>query len=226
VSFQEPKSDIAICNKALDLLSQQPLSGTLANPLNNAARACARHYKTVVRTLLEQHHFGLATKRVALVQATNDRSNEWLVAYAPPTDMAFPVSIGPYSGSQVSYYRGIGALFGILAGRKVFEYAGGVLYTQLSDAELEYVSFTITEQDFNQTFENLVVIFLASVLAHPVVKDRQLGKDLYEEGMSKLNWAIAQNLNIGGPTYGHTPTDTELARAGFSVDLLPPFGTF
>jgi hypothetical protein len=226
MSFQETKSDITICNRALDRISQQPLQGSLSNPLNNAARTCARLYKSVVRTLLEQHHFGLATKRQALVTVNNDRSNEWLVAYQPPSDMAFPVSFGPYAGSQVSYYRGLGALFGILAGRPVFAYASGVLYAQISDAELEYVSFDITEQDFNQTFENLVVVFLASELAHPIAKDRQLGKDLYEEGMSKLNWGIAQNLNIGGPTYGHTPTDTELARAGFSTDLLPQFGRF
>lgn len=223
MGFQEARGPIQICNRALDRISQQPITGSLDNPLNNAARVCARHYKAVVRSLLEQHHFGLATKRQALVTVTNDREGEWLVAYQPPSDMAFPVNFTLYSGSQISYYRGLGALFGMISGRPAFAYAGGVLYAQVADATLEYVSLDITESDFNQTFENLIVTFLAAVLAEPIAKDRQLGKELYEEGMSKLNWAIAQNLNIGGPRYGDTPSDTELVRAGWPVDLLPQF---
>lgn len=219
MSFQEPRSDISICNRALDRVHQQPLSGTLSSPLNNAARVCSRHYKAVVRSLLERHHFGLATKRVALVEVTNDRSNEWLVAYAPPTDMAFPVTFAPYPSGQVNYYQGLGALLGLVSGRPIFAYASGVLYSQLSGAELEYVSFDITEQDFNQTFENLVMGFLASELAGGLVKDRNLQKDLFDEATTQLNLAIAHNLNIGRPTYGNSLTETELARAGWPVDL-------
>lgn len=219
MSFQEPRSAINIANRALSRIGQAQITGTLDNPLNNAMRQCALHYKSVVRTLLEQHHFGLATKRQALVTVTNDRSNEWLFAYQPPSDMAFPVSFGPYPSGQVSYYQGLGALLGILSGRPIFAYASGVLYAQLEDAELEYVSFDITEADFNQTFENLVVVFLASELARGLAKDPKMAADLYEEGMSKLNWAIAQNLNIGRPTYGNSLTETELARGGFPVDL-------
>lgn len=220
MSFQEPRDAISICNRALGRISQQMISGDLNNPVNKPMRDCALYYKTVVRTLLEQHHFGLATKRQALVAVANNRSSEWTGAFQPPTDMAFPVQFAPYSGiAQVSYYRGIGALFGMISGRKVFEYAGGVIYTSLTDVELEYVSFDITEADFNQTFENLVVVFLASELARTIAKDHKLAADLYEEGMGKLNWAIAQSLNLGRPTYGNGLTETELARGGFPVDL-------
>lgn len=221
MSFQEPRDAISICNKALGRIAQAQISGSLDNPITKPMRDCALYYKTVVRTLLEQHHFGIATKRQALVAVTNNRSSEWLGAYAPPSDMAFPVLFAPYSGmvSQVSYYRGIGALFGMLSGRRIFEYASGVIYTNLTDVELEYVSYNITEADFNQTFENLVVVFLASELARSLAKDPKLAQDLYDEGMAKLNWAIAQNLNIGRPTYGNGLTETELARGGFPVDL-------
>lgn len=220
MSFQEPRDAISICNRALGRIAQAPISGSLDNPITKVMRDCALYYKTVVRTLLEQHHFGLATKRAQLVAVTNNRSSEWVGAFAPPTDMAFPVQFAPYSGvASVSYYRGIGALFGMLSGRKIFEYASGVIYTNLSDVELEYVSFNITEADFTQTFENLVVVFLASELARSIAKDPKLAQDLYDEGMAKLNWAIAQNLNIGRPTYGNGLTETELARGGFPVDV-------
>jgi hypothetical protein len=221
MSFMENRSAISICNRALDRISQQPISGSLDNPLNNVMRVCARHYKTVVRSLLEKHHFGLAVKRTLLVEGVNDRTNEWLTAYTPPADMAFPVTIGPYPSGQVSYYSGIGALYGILSGRSIFAYSGGLIYSQIADTELEYVSFNITEADFNQTFENLVVIFLAAELARPIAKDHKLANDLWEEGLRALNWAIAQNLNVGQPTYGSKPTETELARGGYPTDLLP-----
>jgi hypothetical protein len=224
MSFIEARSDIAICNKALSRVGNQGISGSLASPVNNAGRLCNQWYKTVVRTLLEQHHFGLATVRQALVEVTNDRSAEWLAAYQPPSDMAFPVTLGPYGSGQVSYYRGLEGLFGILLGQKIFLYNRGVIYSQVSGATLEYVTLGITEADFNQTFENLVIVFLASVLAETLLKDRQLAKDLYEEGMSKLNWAIAQSLNLGQQRYGDSPTESEIARGGGAPELARYMG--
>lgn len=217
MNFLPARSAIDICNRALGRISSARISGSLESPTTPAAARCAELYPVVVRTLLEQHHFGLATRRATLVATTNDRSTEWLGAYVPPADMAFPVTVLPYPAGQVSYYRALGALLGNLAGRPIFRYENGKIYTQVADNQLEYVSLSITEADFNQTFENLIVIFLASELAHIIPKDRNLAKDLYEEGMSKLNQAIAQNLNLQQPTYGWTPTETELERGGSSI---------
>ncbi len=224
MSFMETRSAIAICNHALDRISQQGISGSLTNPVTNVARICARKYPMVVRTLLEQHHFGLASKRATLVEVANTRTGEWSGAYAPPPDMAFPVGFSGYSAGPVNFYRALGALIGTMSGRPVFRYEGGVIYSNLGTADLDYVSLDITEQDFNQTFENLVIVFLAAELAHPIAKDRQLGKDLYEEGMSKLNWAIAQSLNLQHQTYGSAPTETEMARGGGVGDFLGVLG--
>lgn len=214
MSFMQPRSAISICNAALGRISQQKVSGTLTSPVNFIASTCAEAYPRVVRTLLEQHHFGLATRRVALVEQTNDRPSEWLAAYAPPSDMAFPVTVLPYGVGQVQYYPALNGLIAKVNGFPIFLHSGGVIYSIVAWATLEYVSLNITEQDFNQTFENLVITFLASILAEPIVKDRALAKDLYEEGMGKLNWAIAQSLNATQPRYGDMPTETELERGG------------
>lgn len=217
MSFIASRSAIDICNKALGRVGNARIAGSLDNPTTPAAQHCALLYPTVVRTLLEQHHFGLATRRATLIATTNDRESEWVGAYVAPNDMAFPVSILPYPAGQVAYYKALGALLGMISGRPVFRYENNRLYTMLADVQLEYVSLDITEADFNQTFENLVIVFLASELANVIPKDRALAKDLYEEGMTKLNQAIAQNLNMQQPTYGNMPTETEVARGGASI---------
>jgi hypothetical protein len=225
MGFQENRDEITICNKALSRVKQQALSGSLDDPANDnktSAKECRLWYKTVVRQVLSMHHFGLATKRVALSTVTNDRSNEWAVAYAAPTDMAFPVLIGPASGvsGSVSYYVGVGFVLAQLYGRPLFRYESGAIYSQVSDASLDYVSFDITEMDFNEAVEALVVLFLASNLARSVAKDDKLAADLHNEATSRLNIEIARNLNMNQPRYDNFVSEAELARAGYDPGIL------
>lgn len=222
MSFQEERSDISICNKALSRIKQQPLSGSLTDPANlnkHAARECNLWYKTVVRQVLTSHHWGLATVRTLLAQeATNDRPGEWMYAYVPPSDMAFPVSVGPdlSATSTISYYAGLNYILATLNGRPVFRFEKGVLFSNEPNAALDYVSFNITEQDFNEAVEGLVVLFLAAQLARSVAKDDKLAESLHNEGLNKMNIEIAQNLNLMGQTYGSVYiTDAERARDGY-----------
>jgi hypothetical protein len=231
MGFQENRSDISICNRALSRIYQQPISGSLGDPQNEQklpARECNRWYKATVRSLLNKHHFGLATKRAALIQkAVNDRSTEWGAAYEVPSDMAFPVSIGPYAASigQISYYRGINFLMAQLYGKPLFRYEGDTLYSLLADATIDYVSYDITEQDFNQTFEDLVVGFLAAELALPLTKSEKLRQARLDEATNLLNQSIAQSLNLTQPRYGDGLTEAEIARNGGDPRMYA-FGAF
>lgn len=224
MSFQQVRSEIDICNKALARIFQQPLSGSLLNPANQnklSGRECNRFYKTVVRSLLEKHHWGIATKRVALAEIVNPRATEWAAAYGKPSDMAFPVAISPYEGSsQVSYYAGLGFLLGALGGMPVFRYEGSTIFARTAGAHLDYVSFDITEADFTQTFEDLVVEFLAAKLANPVAKDPGLAADIENSALSKMNQAIAHNLNVNGQRYDQYVTEGERVRGGLIPDAL------
>ncbi len=232
MSFQENRSAIDICNKALSRIGQQPLSGALDSPANlnkHAGRECNLHYKATVRRLLEQHHWNLATRRVGLVVNTvNDRSSEWLLSYAAPSDMAFPVSISPLptSTGQINYYRGIGSLIAKIYNRPLFMFSGGTIYAGTADAELEYVSFSITEQDFSQELEDIIVEFLSSKLAFSIAKDETMGQRFEQKAVSSLNLIIANNLNQQRPRYDMLPSEAEMARngvdpwiAGFSPGL-------
>lgn len=219
MSFMETRSAIDICNKALSLIKQQPLAGSLDDPQNlnkSAGRECKLWYNSVVRNVLQVHHWGLATKTIGMVTTTNDRGNEWAYAYAPPTDMAFPVTITPYDGvSGLSYYRGVGYLLASLYGRPLFRFSGGKLYSLVGSGVVEYVSFNITEQDFNDDVESVITLTLASILARSVAKDDKLADSLADQATQRTNTAIAHNLNMNQQRYGDRPSDAEFARAGF-----------
>lgn len=226
MGFQEPRSEMSVCNKALSRIYQQHLSGSLDDPGNankHAARECRLWYKTIVRQVLSMHHFGLATVRTPLaMQSVNDRSAEWGYAYIPPSDMAFPVLINPTSGSSstVSYYVGVGFILARLYGRPLFLFESGSIYSQVTDASLDYVSFNITEQDFNEAVEALIVLFLAAVLARSVAKDQKLGAEIHNEAVTRLNIEIARNLNMNHPRYDQAISEAELARAGYDPGII------
>lgn len=223
MSFKEIPSTARLCNMALGMVSESKTITSLEDPGLNA-QACKRWYKPVVARLLEMHHWGLATKRIAPNVVTNTRSTEWLYAYAAPDDMAFPVTMTLESGaSSVSYYRGLAGLIAMAYGRPMFQYHNGVIFSNFA-GDLEYVSFDITEADFTASFADIVVLMLASRLALELPKDYELSEALAKDAQGKINLAITTNLNAGNRQYGDTPSEAELVRGasyGHSWDYFP-----
>jgi hypothetical protein len=223
MSFREITSDVSIANRALGMVAEGKRISSLDDAGNNA-QVVKKWYKPIVARLLEMHHWGLATKRTSPVAVTNTRSAEWLGAYAPPDDMAFPVGMGLVSGtSSVSYYRGLAGLIGMAYGKPIFQYQNGTLYSNVQ-GDLEYVSYEITEADFNATFENIVILMLASRLALELPKDFDLSDALEKKAAREINIAMAENLNMGGRQYGMQMSESELARGamtGYNWDFFP-----
>lgn len=211
MTFKHAQSSVDLINMALGMISESKTINTMDDPGHNA-QVARRWYKPIVARLLEMHHWGLATKRSAPSMVANPRSNEWTYAYAAPDDMAFPVGFTLGSGvSSTSYYRGLSGLLAMVYGKPIFLYQSGVIYSHI-DGELEYVSYDITEADFNATFGDIVVLQLAARFALEIPKDFDLYKALSDEATGKINLAIAQNLNAGNPTYGRSVTERELVR--------------
>lgn len=230
VSFKENRTAVDIVNRALSKIGQTLLSGELATAGGEPGRQARLHYKSVVRMLLSKHHWNNATRRAALVAGTNNRSAEWLFAYAAPADMAFPVSMSDTQldgTAPVAYYRGLGALYATLYGKPMFMYSEGAIYSQLTDGVLEYVSYDITENDFSEEMEQMVIAFLAARFAYGIAKNAKLGAALEEEAINKLDSAIASNLNEQKHTYGnHYLSDGELARNGVDPHLAGFLGRY
>ncbi len=217
MSFKEITSNVAIANRALGMIAESKTLSSIDDGGHNA-QAVRRWYKPVVARLLELHHWGLATKHASLVRnLTNNRGTEWSYSFAPPIDMAFPVGIGlENGGSSVSYYTGLSGLLAMSQGKAIFQHHNGVLYSNLV-GDLEYVSYEITEADFTATFENIVILMLASRLALEIPKDPDMSKSLEDAAKMEINVAMAANLNAGNRKYGQNVSEAELVRgSGFS----------
>lgn len=223
MTFKQTASEVTLANRAIAMLSDSRTITSFADSGLHATVA-KRWYKPVVARLLEMHHWGLATKRASLTEVTNGRSGEWLYAYGPPDDMAFPVGFTTLAGtSNISYYRGLAGLIAMTYGKPIFQHHNGVLYGNLT-GDLEYVSYDITEGDFNATFEDIVVLMLASRMAREIPKDAGLADDLEQKANNAINLAIAQDLSAGGRQYGNFTSEAELARGtlyGSSWDYYP-----
>lgn len=223
MSFKEYPSSTQLANLALGMISERSIS-SLDEP-GNVAQAVRKWYKPTVARLLETHHWGLATKRMSPVATVaNERSAEWQFSFTTPDDMAFPVGFAlPSGASTVSYYRGLGSLLGLLYGKPIFEYVGNRIYTNIA-GDLDYVSYEITEADFNATFANIVVLTLASRLALELPKDYELFKALEQKAVEQINIAITHNLNAGRQRYGAFTSESELVRGsgyGENWDYIP-----
>lgn len=211
MSFKPDTSAVSIANMALAMVSETKGITSIDDAGFNA-QAVRRWYKPVVARLLEMHHWGLGTRQSPLTSVTNDRTGEWVYAYATPTDMAFPVGFTLTSGvSSVSYYTGLNGLIGMAYGTPIFRYQHGVIYTNISGS-LQYVSYDITELDFNSTFTDIVVLMLASRLALELPKDADMSATLAKNAQAAINLAMTQNLNAGMPKYGQNSSESELVR--------------
>jgi len=210
MSFKPAISEDVISNEALALLPADPVP-TLNEP-SIEARECRRAYKPVVASLLEKHHWNLATKRAALAPLDNDRAGEWGLAYAKPDDMAYPVALFPASGSGWGAWFRQGQHYMLPGGYRVMMQVGKTIYSQIGAAMLEYTSFGITEADFTTQFKDLVVLELAARIAVPITKDYARARELKGQAEFERQRAIAADLNRNAQRYGDNPTESELVR--------------
>lgn len=222
MTFRPSPSDVKLCNQALSRLSQGPITNlTPPSPSGVPARECERWYKPTVSRLLELHHWGLARKRGTMTAITNDRGAEWTTAYQIPADCAFPVGLSTLSGaSGMNYYQGLAGLLGMWRGSPAFLRVGSILYARMA-GDLDYVSYDITEAQFNSTFANIVELTLAAAMCFAITKNAKRETDLRTQATNAINIAIAQDMNQGNNRYGDQPSERDIARG---TELGPPFG--
>jgi len=196
-------SRLDICNQAVGEIAAHPIASVDETSLE--ARECRRFYPQVISEMLEgPHDWSFANRRVALAAvATNDREAEWSYAYALPADMASPIGIVPNLAalgfalptllegqSYASIVQGFPAQYAV-----AYVIENGVLYTGAADASLEYVINDVSEVVLPKLVSRAIILDLASRLAMPVKKDRELKQGL--EARAALAWerAMADDLN-------------------------------
>lgn len=99
---EQPIASYEICNLALDLLKQPPITAALlTTPTTQIAQICQRWYGPTRRELLRNHPWKFATKRAVWFPSTNTPAFGYSNSYDLPRDYHRLVSIGDDSVDDI-----------------------------------------------------------------------------------------------------------------------------
>ncbi|WP_157035659.1 hypothetical protein [Sphingobium chungbukense] len=179
-------------------------------------------YQPAIAFLLEDHDYDFATKRDALAQMPNDRANEWQYTYRLPRDLARPLHLLPFSGSDtagpVPVYSWVGRSRGLEA-RTPFRISGGKLYCNVQGAVLEYASNDVAENQFTAKFARALALELASRVVMPIKKDQKRQAELIRMAEVARERAKADDMNRDRETVRDFIPEFMLARMGYGDQL-------
>lgn len=214
-------SRIDLCNKAISRIKAEQIQDIDDQTL--AARECRRHYPDVISEMLGgTHDWSFQNRRVALAETTNDRTGEWLYAYAVPADMGAPIrllpdlaSIGggypvPLPGEPYAETWALGGLYD-----SPYLIENGILYSNLAGATLEYGIGDIEEVVLPPLVQRAIYTDLAARLAVPVKTNEKLAETLSSEAELWWQRAMAVDLNQNPQRQGGFISETQAARAGY-----------
>lgn len=183
---------ISICNQALAEIVAEPIESL--NEASLGARECGRYYDQSLRSILETHPWGFATKRAILPATINARPIEWAASYALPIDVAKPIKLLPASvvsgmGSQLGWW-----LDDDIVGLD-YQIEGGILFCQSADAVLAYTTTAVNASAFPARFVDALVFELASRIVMPIKKSREMKSDLIKQAENAKQRAMADDMN-------------------------------
>lgn len=163
-------TQINICNLALGKLGDEAVVASVSPPFQSMqAQYCALFYPQALSVLLQKHAWGFATLTAGLTQASANNNPLWLFAYTLPADYLNLVAVKLPEALPLCY----GGTHGPFNLDQFVEYdiQGGVLYCNVDNAVLVYVSSTLAvEANFTPLFVEALAWLLASMLAGPMLK--------------------------------------------------------
>lgn len=210
-----------ICNEAISDLPAHPI--TDINDTAKEARECSRHLSGVVSDLISYHDWQFARRREALALVTNDREGEWAYAYALPDDIVSPIKLVRNSGGSSA----AGVITTPLAHWPMpnapvrvvpYEVAGGVLYTNLEEAILEYSLDAIEPNTWTPLFAQAVIRNLAARIYRPILGEKADSREwMLKQQAAKqaVDEAVADDLNRNPRERKAFVSEAEIARGPF-----------
>jgi hypothetical protein len=196
-------SVVEICNQALAELPDAPIASLDEASLQ--ARQCKRVYGQCLSEMLELHEWGFANRRVVLAGIPNDRPNEWAYAYALPSGIGTPGRLVPDLSSL-----GLGAIpvqaddtppyyetWAWPASAYPSDYIidATTIYANVDGAILEYGAATVSPTEMSALFVRALALEIASRLAMPLNKSRELKGDLIKQAEVAKDRAKADDMN-------------------------------
>lgn len=208
---------IDTCNEALSEIAADEIASI--DEGSPASKQCKRFYQSCIDDLLALHEWGFANKRATLALKINDRLGEWGYAYAKPADAGKLERILPqYDGSTAIAYPRWGwwgcDLWDSYPTIDFIEDAS-TIYTHIDLAVLEYTANVIPDGQMSALFRRALVHELASRLAYPIKKDRQLKGDQIQLALAARALAIADDMNRYPRRQPEYRSEVEAARMGY-----------
>lgn len=188
-------SVLDICNLALAHIGDRANIVSIDPPEGSAqAEHCARFYPMARDSLLNMHPWSFATKRQVLadISLVVTPPEKWQYSYAAPGDMVKILGVynpaAMYDEDKSEYDFELGSD------------AGGteVLYTDVEDAIVRYVSLVSDSTKFPPLFTYALTWMLASHLAGPIIKGTEgmkISEACLSRGMAYVERARAEDAN-------------------------------
>jgi len=182
---------ITVCNLALGELRAPPIAD-IDEPTTEAAE-CRRYYAHCLKLLLERFDWSFATRVATLAElSVNPRASEWAHAYALPADMATAQRLVPPLNG---WPGGAAILPAVPVLAQPFIIEGGVLFSQMRSAILEYTTRDVAEADMPGLFSDALAYALAARLAVPLRDSRETKGQLLQQAEIAAQRAIADDIN-------------------------------
>lgn len=163
-------SVVQICKMALSHIGSDATISSI-NPPDGSVEAghCATFYDMARVEMLEPGNWAFSLKRATLAEVTNASEN-WLYAYAKPSDCLRPLRILK-ANSTVTVFNLDDVVYP-LNDHDCADFAieGGVIYANEQNAVLLYVRDVTDTGEFTPSFTSALSFSLAAYLAGPIIK--------------------------------------------------------
>ncbi len=207
-----------LCNLALAEIAAGPISSVTESSIE--AREVSRFSATVLAEVSLWSDWSWAVTRAVLADAGNDRTAEWLHAYAVPADCARPLAIrAPQADPGVLPQAGAYPFPLIDALPLAFLHEGGLIYSNVAQATLVYVALLTDPAALPPLVQRAFVLELAARVALPIRKDTGLARELGQAAELARTRAIAEDYNQRARRPASYVSEAALARAGIGGGL-------
>lgn len=209
-------SQLDIWNNALSEIAADRINSV--DEASLGAVECRRIWPGLVQEFLAWADWECQRVRVTLAAQANDRTGEWMYRYAKPGDLAeigiivpsydtsldFGFPAGPFTTPPIN-----------ALGRLPYELSDTSIYCNVANASAQYISTELQVGRILPVARRAVELELASRIAMPIKKSRDLKGDLIKQAELFRQRAIAHQRNR---EYSYAPnyvSAAEYARAGY-----------
>ena len=212
-----PTSKVGVCNLALDLLKEKPISD-IDTPTTDVESLCSRWYDTARMSLIQSRNWSFATKSEAISRGGAPAVSIYADYYSFPTDYLKLIAIVNPRHSLTRYQ------YHIEAGKLLMDNSGG---TSLD------VWFLFDQTDVT-TFPPLFIVLLAARLAllvsYKITAKPQVIKQVKDLLVTAEKEALAANGQERPPTRyensvivssGLFPSTLQQVAGDYEFDFVP-----